>query len=57
MNLSRSSIGLHSFQGIFALPQKAQLCNPCARNELSPLSQEGHLFALIYQEFSPGLTI
>src|SRR6516162_473937 len=42
MNLSRSSIGLHSFQGIFALPQKAQLCNPCLRNELSPLSQEGH---------------
>jgi hypothetical protein len=23
-------------------PQKAQLCNPCLRNELSPLSQEGH---------------
>src|SRR5205823_7403951 len=41
MNFSRSSIGLHSFQGIFALPQKARLCNPCARNELSPLSQEG----------------
>src|SRR5207253_6061689 len=42
MNLSRSSIGLHSFQGIFALPQKALLCNPCLRNELSPFSQEGH---------------
>jgi hypothetical protein len=41
--LRRSSIGLHSFQGIFALPQKARLCNPCARNELSPLSQEGHM--------------
>src|ERR1700751_4683009 len=40
-NLSRSSIGLHSFQGILLSPQKAQLCNPCARNELSPLSQEG----------------
>jgi hypothetical protein len=33
---------LHSFQGIFALPQKAQLCNPCLRYELSPFSQEGH---------------
>jgi non-ribosomal peptide synthetase component E (peptide arylation enzyme) len=22
-------------------PQKAQLCNPCPRNELSPISQEG----------------
>jgi hypothetical protein len=43
MNLRRSSIGLHSFQGIFALPQKARLCNPCVRNELSPLSQEGQL--------------
>src|SRR5437588_9808531 len=41
-NLRRSSIGLHSFQGMFALPQKARLCNPCLRNELSPLSQEGH---------------
>src|SRR6516164_9830835 len=41
MNLRRSSMRLHSFQGTFALPQKAQLCNPCARNELSPLSQEG----------------
>jgi len=40
--LRRSSIGLHSFQGMFALPQKARLCNPCLRNELSPLSQEGH---------------
>src|SRR5262249_35198609 len=41
MNFSRSSMRLHSFQGTFALPQKTQLCNPCARNELSPLSQEG----------------
>jgi hypothetical protein len=24
-------------------PQKAQLCNPCLRNELSPLSQEGQI--------------
>jgi hypothetical protein len=39
---SNSSIGLPSFQGIFALPQKARLCKPCLRNELSPLSQEGH---------------
>jgi hypothetical protein len=29
---------LHAFQGTFALPQKAQLCNPCLRNELSPFS-------------------
>jgi hypothetical protein len=42
MNLTRSSIWLHSFQGTFALPQKAQLCNPYLRNELSPFSQEGH---------------
>src|SRR5213596_2739925 len=41
-NLSRSSMRLHSFPGTFALPQKAQLCNPCLRNELSPFSQEGH---------------
>src|SRR5215470_830796 len=41
MNFSRSSIGLHSFQGILLSLQKAPLCNPCARNELSPLSQEG----------------
>src|ERR1700681_4138415 len=41
MNFSRSSMELHSFQGIFALPQKAPLCNPCLRNELSPFSQEG----------------
>src|SRR5205807_9605122 len=45
-NLRRSSIGLHSFQGILALPQKARLCNPCLRNELSPLSQEGHFATL-----------
>src|SRR5216683_2227497 len=43
MNLSRSSMRLHSFQGIFALPQKAQLCNPCLRNEVSPFSQEGQM--------------
>src|SRR5215813_345019 len=42
MNFIRSSIGLHSLQGIFALRKKAQLCNPCVRNELSPFSQEGH---------------
>jgi hypothetical protein len=27
--------------GHLALPQKARLCNPCLRYELSPLSQEG----------------
>src|ERR1700681_1845964 len=43
MNFSRSSIGLHSFQGTFALLAKSPMCNPCARNELSPISQEGHL--------------
>src|SRR5262249_18950500 len=43
MNLSRSSMRLHSFQGTFALPQKARLCNPCLRNELSPIPQEGHV--------------
>jgi hypothetical protein len=42
MNFSRSSMGLHAFQGILHSPQKAPLCNPCPRNELSPLSQEGH---------------
>src|SRR5437868_10171926 len=42
MNFSRSSIWLHSCQGILLSSQKAQLCNPCLRNELSPLSQEGH---------------
>jgi hypothetical protein len=42
MNLSRSSIGLHAFQGILRSSQKARLCNPCLRNELSPFSQEGH---------------
>jgi integrase len=41
MNFSRSSMGLHAFQGILRSPQKAPLCNPCPRNELSPLSQEG----------------
>src|SRR6185437_2883409 len=44
-NFSRSSMGLHSFQGILLSPQKAQLCNPCLRNELSPFSQEGHLLS------------
>ena len=29
--------------GHFALPQKARLCNPCLRNELSPLPQEGQI--------------
>src|ERR1700741_3283252 len=42
MNFRRSSMGLHTFQDILRSPQKAQLCNPCLRNELSPLSQEGH---------------
>lgn len=42
MNFSRSSMGLHAFQGILRSPQKAPLCNPCLRNELSPLSKEGH---------------
>src|SRR5262249_18557625 len=32
--------------GHFALPQKARLCNPCLRNELSPFSQEGHLISI-----------
>src|SRR5436853_3724080 len=41
MHFSRSSIWLHSCQGILLSSQKAQLCNPCLRNELSPLSQEG----------------
>src|SRR5262249_25934750 len=41
-NLRRSSMGLHSFQGILLSRQKARLCNPCLRNELSPLPQEGH---------------
>jgi len=43
MNFSRSSMGLHTFQGILHSPQKAQLCNPCLRNEMSPLSQEGQI--------------
>jgi hypothetical protein len=42
MNFSRSSMGLHAFQGILRSPQKAQLCNPCLRNEPSPLSEEEH---------------
>src|ERR1700730_7906318 len=42
INLSRSSIWLHSFQGTFALLAKGPVCNPCLRNELSPVSQEGH---------------
>src|SRR5581483_3466824 len=49
MNFSRSSIGLHAFQGILRSPQKAPLCNPCLRNELSPLSQEGHFTELLLQ--------
>src|SRR5258705_4006605 len=43
MNFTRSSIWLHSCQGILLSSQKALLCNPCLRNELSPFSQEGHL--------------
>src|SRR5204862_2094680 len=42
MNFSRSSMRLHSCQGILLSSQKALLCNPCLRNELSPFSQEGH---------------
>src|SRR5579859_2570101 len=42
MNFSRSSMGSHTFQGILRSPQKAQLCYPCVRNEVSPFSQEGH---------------
>src|SRR5579871_1227796 len=43
MNFSRSSMGSRTFQGILRPPQKARLCYPCARNELSPLSQEGQV--------------
>src|SRR4029077_19222861 len=50
MNFSRSSIGLHSFQGILLSLQKARLCNPCLRNELSPLSQEGHRLQRVTNE-------
>src|SRR6476469_5563518 len=39
MNFRLSSMGLHTFQGILRSPQKARLCNPCVRNELSPFSQ------------------
>jgi len=42
MNFRRSSMGLHTFQGILRSSQKAPLCNPCLRNELSLFSQEGH---------------
>jgi hypothetical protein len=35
-------MGLHAFQGILRSSQKARLCNPCLRYELSPFSQEGH---------------
>ena len=41
MTFSRSSIRLHSFQGTFALLAKGRVCNPCLRNELLPISQEG----------------
>jgi hypothetical protein len=41
MNFSRSSMGLHAFQGILRSRKRPQLCNPCLRNEMSPLSQEG----------------
>ena len=40
-NFSRSSMGLDTFQSILRPPQMPQLCYPCARNELSPFSQEG----------------
>src|ERR1700745_1016878 len=35
--------GFTRFPGHLALPQKAQLCNPCLRNEMSPLSPEGQI--------------
>ena len=35
-------MGLHAFQGILRSPQKARLCNPCLRYELSPFTQERH---------------
>src|SRR5882757_4456422 len=50
MNFSRSSMRLHSCQGILLSLQKALLCNPCLRNELSPFSQEGHRAATIAVE-------
>src|SRR5436190_21260206 len=46
MNFTRSSIWLHSCQGILLSSQKALLCIPCLRNELSPFSQEGHMALL-----------
>src|SRR6266571_1218409 len=53
-NLSRSSIGLHSLQGTFALLAKGPVCNPCLRNELSPFSQEGQLSnSLVIDRFLP----
>jgi hypothetical protein len=40
---SRTTSG--AFRMAFCAPRKkAPLCNPCLRNELSPLSQEGHTF-------------
>src|SRR3954452_520972 len=49
IHFSRSSMGLHAFQGILRSPQKARLCNPCLRYELSPLSREGHSLLLAAQ--------
>jgi hypothetical protein len=41
--------------GILLSLQKAQLCNPCTRNELSPLSQEGHTRARHSPRGGPSL--
>jgi len=44
-------MGLDTFQGILRSPQKPQLCYPCARNEVSPFSQEGQLLRRQAREF------
>jgi len=41
-NRSRSSILEHSCHGTFALPQRAEKCYLCVRNELLPFCREGH---------------
>src|SRR4051812_42938383 len=51
INFSRSSMGLHAFQGILRSPQKARLCNPCLPYELSPFSQEGQFTIVIVFDF------
>jgi hypothetical protein len=57
MNFSRSSIWLHSCQGILLSSQKAQLCNPCLRNELSPFSQEGQICQTRFSLVSSSITV